>query len=297
VLQNIQIVHAPSILGLRPGGVELLGTSLIDAGLAHTLQRHSFVEEVPTKNHHYNSTRDLETGCLNPSLLRDFSSVLADVISRQISRGNFPLVLGGDCSILLGVMSALKREGEYGLIFLDAHADYYLPPESPTGEVADMDLAIVTGRGPDMLTNIDGLKPYVTTENVIHVGQRDAAEIEKFGSLDISDTSMHCFDLENIRAGGLANVLNSVLSLVSTATHKGYWLHFDTDVLSDDENPAVDYRLPGGISFGEAETMLRSLVSTGKVVGMTITIFNPRLDKDGSIARKISQCLTNALRT
>jgi len=34
-----------------------------------------------------------------------------------------------------------------------------------------MDLAISTGRGPDILTNIDGLKPYVQDEHVIHIGQ------------------------------------------------------------------------------------------------------------------------------
>ncbi|CAN5501775.1 hypothetical protein BH23BAC1_BH23BAC1_25200 [soil metagenome] len=63
--------------------------------------------------------------------------------------------MGGDCSIHIGIMSALKEKGNYGLIFLDTHADFYAPEQSITGEVADMDLAIVTGRGPEILNNIN----------------------------------------------------------------------------------------------------------------------------------------------
>ena len=207
----------------------------------------------------------------------------------------FPLVLGGDCSILLGNTLALKRQGEYGLIFLDAHADYYLPSESPTGEVADMDLAIVTGRGTDLLANINGLKPYVKLENVIHVGQRDAAEIERYGSKDITRTAMRCFGLQKIRANKLDNILEKILAIMSGSTLSGYWLHFDTDVLSDDENPAVDYRLPGGLSFTEAERILKVLTQTGKIAGMSVTIFNPTLDLSGNIAKRICDCLSAAL--
>lgn len=58
-----------------------------------------------------------------------------------------------------------------GLIFLDANADFYEPEKSITGEVADMDLAIVTGRGPELLTNINDQRPYLRDENVIHIGQ------------------------------------------------------------------------------------------------------------------------------
>lgn len=67
-------------------------------------------------------------------------------------------MLGGDCSILLGNLLALRHRGRYGLFFIDGHADFYQPEASLTGEVADMDLAIASGRGPDVLTNIDGLK-------------------------------------------------------------------------------------------------------------------------------------------
>jgi arginase len=291
---NIQILSAPSILGLKPSGVELLSKSLLAEGLIDSLQSAYPVVNIPTQNESYSFERDEKTKCLNPSLIHDFSLLLLEQISRQFRNGTFPLVLGGDCSILLGIMPAMKKEGAFGLIFLDAHGDFYEPSQSTTGEVADMDLAIVTGRGPDILTNVGGLKPYVKDEHVIHIGQRDAEEAKKFGSQDIKDTAIKCFDLNCIQLEGLNKILDEILVSVNAVDINGFWLHFDTDVLSDDENPAVDYRLAGGLTVKESEYLLRKLIETGKIVGMSVTIFNPKLDTEGEIAAKIASCINKA---
>jgi arginase len=50
--------------------------------------------------------------------------------------------------------------------------------------------------------------------------------------------------------------------------------------------PAVDYRLNGGLSFYELSELLKILVASGHSSGTDITIFNPKLDSDGSIARR-----------
>jgi arginase len=73
-----------------------------------------------------------------------------------------------------------------------------------------------------------------------------------------------------------------------------FWIHYDTDVLSDDINPAVDYRLPGGLTLEQVVYLQHALLSSGKVVGMSVTIFNPLLDDDGHIANVIVEGLTEA---
>ena len=291
---DIEIISAPSILGLKPSGVEDLGKSLIGSGLAGQLRSRYPIIHVPAPNDLYNEKRDPETRCLNAGAIGNFSVALGKSVSHSISQKRFPFVLGGDCSILIGIMSALKKEGNYGLIFLDAHADHYLPEQSITGEVADMHLAIVTGKGPESLTNIDGLKPYVKEENVIHVGQRDWDETKKYGSADIRETNIQCHSLAAIERDGIELTTSGILQDIEHTKVKSYWIHFDTDVLSDEINPAVDYRLPGGLTFSEAEHLLTSLLSTGKMAGISVTIFNPHLDKDGSISRNISGCLGRA---
>jgi arginase len=56
--------------------------------------------------------------------------------------------------------------------------------------------------------------------------------------------------------------------------------------------PAVDYRLGGGeLSLAEISELLKTLVASGRAVGMDITIFNPQLDLGGSITRRFVSSL------
>ena len=108
----------------------------------------------------------------SPSTPCDSPTPSADVVGR----GEFPILLGGDCSILLGSTLALRRRGRYGLLFIDGHADFYQPEANPNGEAASMDLAFATGHGPELLTNLEGLRPLVRDEDVVAFGFRDAEE-------------------------------------------------------------------------------------------------------------------------
>ena len=112
--QRIRIVSAPSILGLRPTGVEQLSNALLNTGRLDKLKPIEPLIEVPTLNADYNNHRDPKTKCLNPAAIHDFSKVLMKHIEEQIDQSNFPLVLGGDCSILIGIMPALKSKGNFG---------------------------------------------------------------------------------------------------------------------------------------------------------------------------------------
>jgi len=283
-------------LGLKPGGVERLGESLLAAGLRERLGASASAIQVTAQNSRYSFERDNETNCLNPTLVVEFSKRLSSVISGELERDSFLLILGGDCSILVGVMPALKSRGSYGLLFIDAHADYYTPDQSPTGELADMDLAIVTGHGPELLNNMNGLRPYVKEEHVIHLGQRDTIEAQAYHALDLRKTPIHCYDLDTIRKQGLTFVAEKILDKIEELDLDGFWIHFDTDVISDDENPAVDYRLPGGLRFEEVKLLLTTLLGTKKIIGMTVTIFNPDLDPGVGIAEKITACLSDAFK-
>ena len=291
---DIQIITIPSVLGLQSTGVTLLAESLLQCGLAEKLSTAYDVIAIPTLNHLQSGKRDPSTLCLNATAIREFSLSFMPAVHDVADKGRFALALGGDCSILLGIMPTLKQRGEHGLLFIDAHADFYEPEKSSTGEVADMDLALVTGRGPKLLTNINNLCPYVTDENVIHIGQRDWEETKQFGSQDIKETAISCFDLEMIRQKGMKAVNEKILEKIESMAAKSFWINFDTDVLDDKLNPTVDYRLPGGLSFEEARQLLRTVLSTGKAIGMSITIFNPEKDSDGSIAHQITYCVAGS---
>lgn len=290
----MQIISAGSVLGLQSDGVDQLPESLLSNGLQEKLQSTGPVINIPLLNHLRRAERDPETQVLNSGALLEFSLSLQPVITMAIDAGKFALVLGGDCSILIGIGSVLKSKGKYGLLYMDAHADFYEPEKSITGEAADMDLAIVTGRGPDELVNIHQLKPYFPDEHVIHIGQRDWEETKKYGSQDIRDTAMNCYDEVMIQQEGAEKIASAVQSKMDAMDVDGFWIHFDTDVLSDDINPAVDYRLPGGLSFEQVEQFIKRFLHTGKIAGMSVTIYNPALDKDGVPGRGITDCLVRS---
>jgi len=278
------IVDAPSILGLRPTGVELLPETLRRSGLLERLNAEYCGAVTPSAP--YESSRDTMSKLLNPKAIKDYSIRLADSMKLLLQNNKFPIVLGGDCSILIGNVLALRRLGRYGVFFIDGHADFYLPEESPTGEVADMDLAIVTGRGPEILSDLDHLRPLVMEQDIVVFGYRDAEQSAKYGCQDIKKTTMmKAIELGEVRRLGFQNAATLGIATLLKNELTGFWIHLDADVLEDSIMPAVDYRLPGGITFAELSNLLKLLLSSKKAVGISITIFNPTLDKDGSITR------------
>lgn len=285
--REIQLIAAPSILGLKPTGVDKLPGALLAQHLQEKLHAENELIVVPTLNHCYSKGRDPVTQIINTETQEIFLSSLQRIVESRMDPSQFLLVLGGDCSILIGIMAALKARGTYGLFFLDAHADFYEPEKSATGEAADMELALITGRGPDLLQTSE--RPYAIDEHIIHIGQRDMGETKKFGSRDIHASGIKCFDLPFIEKNGVDQTLQGVNDHLSSISNDGYWIHFDTDVLSDDINPAVDYRLPGGLSFEQCEKILTTLIHRYKIIGMSITIFNPTLDPDGKIASTLTE--------
>lgn len=287
------IVEAPSALGLFPGGVQHLPSALLDAGLADALgARHAGRVAAPA----YDSTRDAATGLLNPTGLRDYAFELADATGDVLDGGDVPVVLGGDCSILLGNLLALRRRGRYGLLFIDGHADFYQPEAEPRGEAASMDLALATGRGPGVVADLEGRGPLVVDEDVVHVARRDAEEAAEAGSQRIEDTDITVIDLVALRQRGAQQTAYDALERLVRPELDGFWVHVDCDALDDAVMPAVDYRLPDGLSWTELETVIRVPLGSGKAVGLEVTIFNPSLDRGGVIARALVACLARALR-
>jgi len=289
------IVEAPSILGLKPTGVERLPAVLLQHGLADELHaRHAGRVEPKTA---YNTERDPATLTLNARAIAEYSVQLADTVAEVVGRGEFPILLGGDCSILLGSSLALRRRGRYGLLFIDGHADFYQPEANPNGEAASMDLAFATGHGPEPLTNLEGLRPLVRDEDVVLFGFRDAEEQRQYGSQPLPP-QMLSMDLKEVRRLGIERAAHRAVEHLTASdrpTH-GFFIHLDADVVSDDLMPAVDYRMPDGLTWDELRTALEVALASGRAVGIEITIYNPSLDESGASGRDLSRTLVRALK-
>ncbi|MER8977963.1 arginase family protein [Mesorhizobium sp. M0870] len=287
------ILEAPSTLGLATDGVERLPDRLLDLGLAERIQaRRAGRLAVPAKD----PTPDPETGTLNARAIAQWSPQLADAVEAVLDAGGFPVVLGGDCTIVLGSALAFRRRGRYGLLFIDGNADFFQPEAEPNGEGASMDLAFVTGYGPSLLTDIEGRGPLVRPEDAVAFAYRDHKDQEEYGSQPLPE-ELKVLDLPAVRATGIEAAACEAIDHLTRAELDGFFIHLDADCLDDVIMPAVDFRVLGGLSWDELTAALRLALASGKAVGLEITIYNPRLDEDGSAGRGLADVLAAALGT
>ncbi|WP_408631914.1 arginase family protein [Micromonospora palythoicola] len=300
MMRRIAVLDAPSNLGLRPPtptsvpGCGKAPGALRDQGLLPRL-------------------RARDAGCLTPPRydagdwrpgdgvchareIADYSAALADRIGAIIDRGEFPVVLGGDCSILLGSALAMHRLGEavggrIGLVFVDGHSDFRHPGNaSYVGAAAGEDLALVTGRGQADLAGIEGRRPYFRDVDVVVLGIRAQDEYR----LDLQAAGIITRPVPALRAEGAARTAQWAHEQLADCA--GYWVHVDVDVLDPAVMPAVDAPDPGGIAFAELEILLAGLVDTPHCLGVELTVFDPDYDPDGAYAAEIVNTVVSGLR-
>jgi arginase len=286
------LFEAPSTLGLRSTGVEQLPAVLLEHGLAERLpgRRAGRVEPGMPRS----SDRDSQTKTLNAGAIASYTHKLADAVGAILDDGEFPVILGGDCSILLGPALALRRRGRYGLLFIDGHADFFQPEADPYGEAASMDLAFVTGHGPTLLTEFEGRSPLIRETDAVAFGFRDAEDQAKYGSQPLPK-ELRSFDLPMIQRVGIAAAAREAVAHLSRSELDGFWVHVDADCLDDAVMPAVDFRIPGGLLPEQLETVLTMALDSGCAVGLEITIYNPALDADGRAGKLLADLLVNVL--
>ena len=283
-MNNITVLEAPSNLGLiepAPGkepGVKNLPALLRSKGFYERIQAGRIVA-VPAPA--YSMEYDPESGVRNADNIAAYSKQLAKQVQEQVKNGKFPLVIGGDCSILIGCMLGLKPLGDYGLFFIDGHTDFVMPPSSFTKGAAGMDLAIVTGHGHDKLTDIQHQKPYVRESHVLAFGNRYGA---KEYVDEILDSDIHYEDLKSIRKKGMPDIVNRFLSVVRDAQLNGCWIHLDVDVLDSRVMPCVDSPQEDGLTYAELKSVLKLLLQSKLVSGINIGILDPDLDPSGKYA-------------
>lgn len=292
---NINIFEFPSNLGLKKSnndiepGVRNL-PSWLKKNRFHDLI--NYKEIFTLSSPAYSMDLDDESGVLNANQIIKYAKEQAEFLSKNIVSDSFQIIIGGDCSILIGNAIALKQMGNYGLFFLDGHTDYVSPEISQSKQAAAMELAIVTGYGHKKLTNILNLKPYFTKENVWCVGNR---EYDPKVVKEITSSGINYFDLNVLRKMGIEKCVLQFLKMVNDNKLDGFFIHLDVDVLNDNIMPAVDCREKDGLTYPEFTSLIKLLLSNSKSIGIEITILDPSLDKDGKYTKEFVSNFVNTI--
>ncbi|KAB0635881.1 arginase family protein [Burkholderia latens] len=299
VARPVELIAAPSSLGLKPNGAgrepdtwrgpeTLLATGLAArlgarvSWLAHP--RYAFEPQPGTR-------------IRNGASIRAFSLELASHVAGALERRAFPIVLGGDCSILLGCLLGNRRAGGSGLIHVDGHSDFFHPGNYDTstrlGSAAGMDLALATGRGEPLLTrwpDLDG--PLVDDRDACQIGERDAGTAAFEAAYgDIVRTAITRTTIQQLLARGPAAVAGELVGWLRMRALRRVWLHVDLDVLDQSALPAVDSPGSPGLDFAGLDALLGPLVASGRVAGIDFTIYDPALDPGLAHADRIARTI------
>jgi arginase family enzyme len=280
------VIEAPLDSSGTSRGEERAPTALLQAGL---LQRVGGDARIEAEARIHTSERDPVTGVIGADEIRRASRAIGAAVRDILTEGHRPLVVGGDCTLLLGVYLGLPPAVR--LWFVDGHADFHDGGSSPTGEAADMDLAILTGHGPTELLGTPG--PLVDPASVVllghrpdHLGPDVAAENARI------DAAIRAQTAQEIRERGAESAGQQI---AAGEPSQPTWLHVDLDVLDEQALPAVTYPQPLGLDWDEFVALLSPLASGEGVVGVSVADFNPDLDPDEEWARRVVDALATVL--
>ena len=292
------VIGAPSSIGIRPyddsgrpRSLDRAPDALRNAGVVERLGAADRGDVLPPA---YVDFERPPGGIRNAEQVERYCRRLAGAVADAIGRREFPIVLGGDCSILLGALAGAKaRRGRVGLAYIDAHADFAAPEESRTGSAAGMCLALAVGRGGGRLTRLMGDEPLLQEEDAVLIGRRDGGQVGYGHSALYASEVLDITEADRLRdgsSGAAARALNS-LECPGLA---GFWVHVDADVLDPAVMPAVDSPEPGGPGSEELVHLLRPLLSHPGALGLQLTIYDPEQDPHGSGAELLVRILERA---
>ena len=294
----IAVIGAPSSLGIRPyddGQPRHLDRTprvLRERGVVARLNATDLGDVVPPpwRDHVRMPERPR-----NEEAIVAYSRAIGDRVGAAIHTGRFAVVLGGDCSIVLGSLLGARRtvRGSVGLAYIDAHADFAAPDESATGSVASMALALAVGRSDTPLARLAGRRPLVDQRNVALVGRREQGE--HWGRAALAASPILDLSDQELMSGGLGEAAAATLARAAFPDVVGFWIHFDVDVLNPTVMPAVDSPEAGGLMPGELVSLLTPLVRHPLALGLSIGCYDPALDPDRSCARRLVSLLQELL--
>jgi arginase len=290
---RLALIGVPSSAGARQTGQEAAPAALRAAGLVERLREKGL--EVADRG-------DLPSVSFRPdpehprlknvSLAADVAHQVADRVDQALGSGDLPLVLGGDCSLSLGVIAGLLRHRpRLGLVYFDGDLDLNTPETTKTGILDGMVMAHILGRGAPQLTGIGPRCPLMSEEDIVVFGYNlesgwiDPPELEA-----LERSRLTKYSSSDVRADATGAARKALLQLESRSD--AILVHFDVDVM---DFPAADVPHPHGLDVESTFAALRIFVASPPCAALVVTELNAERDPNGSHAARLVEHLVEAL--
>jgi arginase len=294
-MRPLELIGVPYTSMRESGGIADGIAVLRSAGLVERLTSVADVRDAGDLELEQPDGRRGPSGLLNEPALAGLFDATRGAVSTADDAGRLPLLVGGDCPVLLGPLAALReRGGKAALLMIDGHEDAWPPSRSPTGEASDSEVAIALGEVSSLPGELASAMPLLSPEAIAMLGPRDGGELRDADVLSLADRVGLLLDPRGLRERGVAVGIAEALAAVRDAAPR-FWLHVDLDVLATREFPAADYLQPGGLHWSELREIVSTTLANARCAGATLAIYNPDLDPTRVVAAQVVEQLAVAV--
>jgi arginase len=206
---------------------------------------------------------------------------VADAVTDALAEGALPLVLGGDCTITLGVVAGAQRlDPTVGLLYLDGDADLATPETTGSGVLDAMGIAHLIGLADTELARLGAGPPMLADHRLALIGF-DETDQETFKADVLQGRpDLVRFPDHEVRADPTGCAMAALTALQEHTS--SLVVHFDVDAVDSRDLPLANYPHYGtGIPLAAAGEVLAVLCGAPRLAAVVLTEVNPGHDPAG----------------
>jgi arginase len=283
---RIELIGVPFDGYGRPGNQARASAALREAGLADAFPGHDVRDGGDLTLPAGDPDRGTATSLINEAALIAMTDAVETRVRAALAAGRTPVLHGGDCTTLLGSVPAFGG----GLVFVDGHEDTMPLDVSEDGEAANAEIGLLLGLTGRLLTGpLARRRATLALDRLAMLGMRDDDWRRQFNVGSLRELGVWLRDVDDV-AGDPAGTVRAAVQHVTRMT-ANWWLHVDLDVLDPEEFPAQGLPDvpddPGGLTRAHLATLLAAATGAGGCAGLSVAIYDPDQDSDGSNARQV----------
>jgi arginase len=295
---SIAVIGVPSSAGAHAPGQERAPEAFRRAGIVDRMVERGIEVDDTGDLPRVRWTPDtVNPGSQHAEQVSQVAEAVADAVASALPDNDALLVLGGDCTIEIGVVSGVARTGaRVGLIYLDAGPDLNVPSSVRSGFLDWMGTAHMLGLpgATDRLSHIGPSYPLLEPSQVVFVGAVPD-ELTAWEQQVVDEKSLRVHWVDQVK-GRAAEAAGAALADIEGAVDR-LLVHFDLDVVDFIDFPAADFpTINAGLTLAEALACVAEFVRHPKFAALTICEFNPdHVDEDHHLVRRFVGDLVDIL--
>jgi arginase len=288
------LIGVPTSAGAHHAGQDRAPAALREAGIVGRLQAAGVpvtdVGDLPGSvfavDHEHPRARNL-------AAVVSVARSVADAVATEVAAGRRPLVVGGDCTITLGVIAGFRRvHPDVGLAYVDGDADLGSLSTDAAGILDATGIAHLLGQGEPELAGLAGPPPLLDPARLAMLGC-DPREQTEAGRAFLADMGVSFAEGPELATDPPGTARRALAALAPSTGP--VVVHFDVDVVDSGDLPLGNFpHYDSGVLLEHVTAALRVLLADPACAGLVLTEVNPSYDPDGGQLDRYLTALTTA---